>query len=208
MAVVINGKERTVSGGLINAEELGCLSERCNKHNGLPLKTCVVFDDGASARRARRLIRQVTEGGGLDMTLLRLDEHLWPPEGNGWALATADTELFVVAMRNEGELPGFAKAWFRLWASLCEGDHDCALVAVVTDGSSPLDPRSPLVMHLESIAIAGGLAFFYGRERDWVHSGAAQDTERNPRHTLTQPSAFDWMSARTSYAVHRWGINE
>ena len=148
------------------------------------------------------MIQRLSRTPNLRLTLLHLDEFLSPSNFN-LAPAPFDSELFIVAMSHADELPGFARTWIEQWARLRREDHDCALVAFVTSGSSPLDFRSPLVEYLGAIAAARGLAFFYGKSQDLVNSDSSQPHERAPHSNADPRIVLD-----RDYSLLRWGINE
>jgi hypothetical protein len=168
-----------------------------------PLKVCVVIDNDASARSAVRMIQRVSKTTNFRLTLLHLDQFVSPSNGGSVAPAPLDSELFIVAMSHGGELPGFTKAWIERWAYLRGEDDGCALVAFVTNGSSPLDSRSPLIEYLGAIAAARGLAFFYGKSQGFVNP------DSHKSHKLAaHPNAMLEMIADRNPIAQRWGINE
>ena len=131
-----------------------------------PLKSCIVFDNGASARSAIRLLKRITPDERFETTLLRLEEDLLPPNGSKTEQAAADSELLVVALAYDGEMHPFARAWFDLWISLCDDNHECALVALLSRKTPPTDFHSTWAAFLESFADTANFTFFCGHAWD------------------------------------------
>lgn len=166
-----------------------------------PLKVCVVTDNNASARSAMRMIQRVSKATNLRLTLLHLDELASP--SNGDSLPPLDSELFIIATSHGGELPGVARTWIEDWAYLRGEGHDCALVALVTNESSSLDSRSPLVAYLGALAAAHGLAFFHGKAQ-----GSANFDSPQPLARATASKTMQRPIANPGHVAQRWGINE
>jgi hypothetical protein len=184
------------------------LRRRCQKHGDFPLKACVVFDNGASARSAKGLLRRVSRGEASDPAMLRLDEHLLPQREIASASANSDADLMVVAMQTDSALPLFANAWLDLWISLRVEGQDGALVALVTNDVVSVDSDSPLVAHLKTVAIMSRLAFFYGHAEGSVKSEVIGSTARQSLEPARLAAVPDWISAHGLPPVQRWGINE
>ena len=135
-------------------------SER--SHHEEILKVCVVFDIGASARCAKEFMRRVCQTDPFDMRLLQLDEHLLSNRRDDSARMVSDVNLLVVAMQADYGLPPFAEAWLARWINFRAEELEGALVALVTNSMAAPDSDSYLVAHLETVAVVGRLAFFYG----------------------------------------------
>lgn len=123
---------------------------------------CVVFDTGASARCAKEFMRRACQTELFDMRLLQLDKHLFSNRRDDSARDASDVNLLVVAMQADYGLPSFAKAWLVRWINFRAEEPEGALVALVTNSMAPPDSDSDLVAHLETVAVVGRLAFFYG----------------------------------------------
>jgi hypothetical protein len=136
------------------------VSER--SHHEEILKVCVVFDTGASARCAKEFIRRVCQTELFDTRLLQLDEHLLLNRRDDSARIASDVNLLVVAMQTDYGLPSFAKDWLARWINFRAEELEGALVALVTNSMAPPDSDSDLIAHLETVAVVGRLAFFYG----------------------------------------------
>jgi len=195
-AIMLKGQVNSIT-------DLSSLWQPSGEPDGYSLKVCVVTDSDASERSAVRMIQRVSKTKNLRLTLLHLDEFVSPSNGDNLAPAPLDSELFICAMSHGDELPGFARAWIERWACLCGEDHDCALVALVTSGSSPLDSRSPLVEYFEAIAAAREFAFIYGKSQDLVTSDSPQAHER-----AAHSDASHRMIEDRNPISERWGINE
>jgi hypothetical protein len=179
---------------------------RYGERDDYPSKACVVFDNGASARSARRLIRRVSRNEAPEVTLLRFDECLPSSNRDDRARSASDSELLVVAMGHGGELPDFAKSWLELWASFCR--DDCALVAFITNGSSRPDSDCPLLAFLEAIAVANNFEFFYGCVQDLAEPALPSVIGWKPSQGATRAVVGNFVLARANLQTVRWGINE
>jgi hypothetical protein len=168
-----------------------------------PLKVCVVIDNDASARSAVRMVQRVSKTTHLRLTLLHLHQLVSALSPDGLGSTVLDSELFIVAMSHEGELPDSTKTWIERWACLRREANDCALVAFVTSGSLPLDSRSPLVEYLGAIAAARGLAFFYGKSQGLVRSDPPQRHEHD-----AHCNAMHRIVVSRNGPSPKWGINE
>lgn len=153
------------------------------------LHVCVVFDTGSSARRAKEFVWRVCQSIPFKTAMFRLDDALAPPFGNDSARLVAHADLLIMAMQSDGKLPHFVTAWLWQWLGLRPESREAALVALLPSNSALPDPRSSLIAHLESVASAGKLAFFYG-----VTPGSHSDTNitrahwRSPYCPISPPS--------------------
>lgn len=134
------------------------------------LKVCVVSDSGASERCAKEFIRRVCQTELFDMRLLRLDEHVLSNHRDDSARIASEVNLLVVAMQTDYGLPSFAKDWLARWINFRAEELEGALVALVTNSMGPPDSDSDLIAHLETLAVIGRLAFFYGCAGDYDES--------------------------------------
>jgi hypothetical protein len=139
-------------------------------HHEEVLKVCVVFDSKASARCAKEFIRRVCQTELFDMRLLQLDEYSLSNRRDDSARMVSDISLLVVAMQADYGLPSFAKAWLARWINFRPEELEGALVALVTNSMAPPDSDSDLIAHLETVAVVGRLAFFYGHAGEQDHS--------------------------------------
>jgi hypothetical protein len=127
------------------------------------LRLCVVFDEPASAVAADVMIRHVASDCQYETSSFHFDELDAPAPGIAAARSASDTDILVVAVRNDKNLP----AHMRLWIGLCLGmrnEHqDGALVALIIQAGKVEDLDSSLVDYLQTVAIIGGLTFFVKR---------------------------------------------
>jgi len=84
-------------------------------------------------------------------------------------------------------LPAHVQSWLGLCLSLRDEDQDGALVVLIMKAEGIVDPNSPLLEYLETVAAIGGLAFF-PRQRS-VPPVFASDCMR-PARRLTTPAGF------------------
>src|SRR5258705_8717127 len=87
-----------------------------------PLRICIVFDDDASARSARMLIKHVASDYECDTQLFCFAELDPPAPGTAAARSACDTDILVLAIRDDRMLPGHMESWLRL----CLGFQDTA----------------------------------------------------------------------------------
>jgi len=125
-----------------------------------PLRICVVFDEDTSSRSAEILIKHVASGYQCDKQSFRFDELDEPIPGVAAARRTADTDILVLAVRDDRMLPAHIQFWLGLCLGLRDEDHEGALVALSAQAGETADLHSSLVEYLETVAIIGGMAFF------------------------------------------------
>jgi hypothetical protein len=128
-----------------------------------PLRICVVFDDDDSAWSAELLIRQVAAGYDSEKQSFRFDELEPPAPGVAAARGASNSDIFVLAVRDERTLPLHIKSWLRLCIGLREEDQDGALVVLIAEAAESSNAGSSLLDYLETVAITGRLAFFPSR---------------------------------------------
>jgi hypothetical protein len=134
-----------------------------------PIKICIVFDDAASARSAEVLIRHTTSDLQYDVQLFAFDELDPPGPGVSAARNACDSDILVVAVRDDHALPGHIE----LWLGLCLGLRDLGvgglLLALIRKADEVADPESSLIDYLKTVASIGGLAFVPRRPgRAWT----------------------------------------
>jgi hypothetical protein len=176
-------------------------------HNHL-LKLCIVFDNGASARSAKRLLKRSDPDEGFETTLLRLGLDLLPANRNITARSAADCELLVFALAHDGELPAFAKAWFHLWIALCNDNHERAVAALFTGETLSANSRASWARFLERVADTANFTFFCGHAQDrrepaFVRAALPEQSLPAPRFALS-----GWTASAIPRGTLRSGINE
>jgi hypothetical protein len=124
-----------------------------------PLKICVVFDEDASARSADVLIRHVVSGLRCDAQSFRFDELEAPGSGIAAARSASDTDILLLAVRDDRLLPDYVQSWLGLCLGLRDSDHGGALVVLVAKSAGSVDEDLSLSEYLETVAAIGGLEF-------------------------------------------------
>lgn len=125
-----------------------------------PLKICVVFDEDASARNAEVLIKHVASDYRCETLSYHFEELDPPGAGIAAARLAADTDILVVAVRDDRIFPSYIRLWLGLCLGLRDERRDGALVALITRTEDDIELDSSLVDYLETVAVIGGLAFF------------------------------------------------
>ena len=125
-----------------------------------PLKICIVFDDDASERSAEVLIRHAAPNLPCDVQSFAFDELDPPGPGVTAARNASDSDILVVAVRDDHALPGHVELWLGLCLSLRDQDVGGLLLALIRKTNKAVEPESSLVDYLETVASIGGLEFF------------------------------------------------
>ena len=125
-----------------------------------PLKICVVFDDDASASSAEVLIGHVASGYECDTRSFRFDELDRPEPVVAAARSASNSDILVIAVRDDQMLPSHVKSWLGLCLGLRDEDQDGALVALIAKAAETSNPSSSLSEYLEGVAVIGRLEFF------------------------------------------------
>ena len=127
------------------------------------LKIHVVFDDDNSARSAEVLIKHVTAELECDTQSLDFDDLDSPGPGLAAARSASDTDILIVAVRDDHVLPAHMQSWLGLYLSLRDKDREGVLVVLIAKPAETANPDSSLVEYLETIAAIGGLSFIPSR---------------------------------------------
>jgi len=125
-----------------------------------PLKICIVFDDDASARSAAVLIKHAAPGLPCDVQLFAFDELDPPGPGVTAARNASDSDILVVAVRDDHALPGHIQLWLGLCLGLREQGVGGLLLALIRKADEVADAESSLIDYLKTVAVIGGLEFF------------------------------------------------
>jgi hypothetical protein len=147
-----------------------------------PLKICVVFDDDVSACGAQVLIRHVVSDYPCDTQSFRFNELDPPATGVPAARNASDTDILVVAVRDDRMLPAHVQSWLGLYMGLRDQDQEGALVVLVVKSEETPDPNSSLFEYLETIAAIGGFAFF--PRRRGIVEAFTSDNEKDRESAL------------------------
>jgi hypothetical protein len=110
------------------------------------------------------LIKHVASDFRCDTQSFQFDELEPPAPGVAAARNASDTDILVVAVRDDRMLPEHVQSWLGLCMALREEDQEGALVVLVAKGTETADPNTSLFNYLETVAAISGLAFF-GRQR-------------------------------------------
>jgi hypothetical protein len=125
-----------------------------------PLKICVVFDDDESAESAEVLIRHVTSDYECDRQSFSFDELGPPAPGVAAARSACNSDIIMVAVRDDRMLPSHVKSWLSLCIGLRDEDHEGALIVLVAEAARNSISELSLLEYLESVAVIGRMAFF------------------------------------------------
>jgi len=166
-----------------------------------PLKICVVFDDDVSARSAEVLIKHVTSDFECDTRLFAFDELDTPGSGLAVARSASDTDILVVAVRDDRALPGHVQSWLGLYLGLRDQNREAELVVLITKAEGIADPDSSLTEYLETVAAIGGLSFF-PRRRSVAH---VFGSDYPPRTRRRPPRAGSNSNSRIRGLTHNRG---
>jgi hypothetical protein len=127
-----------------------------------PLKICIVFDDDASALSAEVLIRHTAPDLPCEVRLFAFDELDPPGPGVTAARTASNSDVLVVAVRDDHALPVHMQLWLGLCLGLRDQDLGGILVSLVRRAEEVADPESSLLDYLETVAAIGGLSFCPG----------------------------------------------
>jgi len=155
-----------------------------------PLKIRVVFDDDNSARSAEVVIKHVTADLECDMRSFAFDDLDLPEPAMAAARSASDTDILMVAVSDDGELPRHVKAWLDLYLGLRDRDREGALVVLIARPAETANPDSSLVVYLETVAAIGGLSFIPSRRRVAYSSTSGHRCESRPGQQLAGDYRF------------------
>ena len=134
-----------------------------------PIKICVVFDDDASALSAEVLIKHTASDLQYNVQLFAFDELDPPGPGVTAARNACDSDILVVAVRDDHALPGHIELWLGLYLGLRDQGVGGLLLALIRKADEVADPESSLIDYLKTVAGIGGLAFVPRRAgRGWA----------------------------------------
>ena len=149
------------------------------------LKIRVVFDDDDSARSAEVVIEHVTADLECDTRLFAFDDLDLPEPAMAAARSASDTDILIVAVRDDHVLPAHMQSWLGLYLSLRDKDREGVLVVLIAKPAETANPDSSLVEYLETVAAIGGLSFIPSRRH--VAHNPASDHRR-----FTAPGTNDY----------------
>jgi hypothetical protein len=136
-----------------------------------PLKISIVFDDELSASSAEVLIRRVASDFPCDTQSFAFQKLARPGPAVAAARSASDTDILVLAVRDDRMLPPHVQSWLGLCLGLRDQDQEGALVALIAKAVDTAESKSPLLEYLERIATMGRLEFFPRRRSD-IHSAS------------------------------------
>ena len=130
-----------------------------------PIKISIVFDDDASAQSAEGLVRHMASDYECDRQSFSFDELDFLLPGVAAAHSACNSEVFVLAVRDDRPLPSHVKSWLGLCIGLRDEDQDDALVLLVAEMAQTSKAGSSLLGYLDTVAVIGRIEFF-SRQRD------------------------------------------
>jgi len=77
----------------------------------------------------------------------------------------SDTDILVLAVRDDQMLPPHIRSWLLLCVGLRDEDQEGALVVLIDKEAETADSNSLLLAYLERVATMGRLAFFPRQQR-------------------------------------------
>ena len=166
-----------------------------------PLKIRVVFDDDNSARSAEVVIKHVTADLECDMRSFAFDDLDLPEPAMAAARSASDTDILMVAVRDDHALPAHMQSWLGLYLSLRDKDQEGVLVVLIAKSADTANPDSSLVEYLETIAAIGGLSFIPSR-RHVVHNPASDHRCELPGGEKLADSPRPGQMTRTAPSMH------
>lgn len=127
------------------------------------MKICVTFGEDASSFSAEVMIRRVAWDCDYEITPFHFDELNGSARGIAAARKVSDTDILVMAVRDDLSLPSHVRLWMGLCLGMRDREKEGALVALIiqTGESNVLDVS--LIEYLETAAIIGGMKFFVKR---------------------------------------------
>jgi hypothetical protein len=125
-----------------------------------PIRISVVFDDDASAQSAEVLIRHVASDYECDRQSFSFDELDFPAPGVAAAYSACNSDMFVLAVRDDQPLPSHVQSWLGLCIGLRDEDQEGALVVLIAETAPTAKAESSLLEYLENVAVVGSMAFF------------------------------------------------
>jgi hypothetical protein len=132
-----------------------------------PLKISLVFDEVVSALTAESSIKRVAAKFEYNIQSFAFHE-LDPPEpGVTAARKVSDTDILMVAVRDNRALPQHMRFWLGLCLSLRKGDQTGLLVALIVNEAEADEPDSSLLDYLKALAPVGGMAFLLHQAGDY-----------------------------------------
>jgi hypothetical protein len=146
--------------------EVSSINVDPDKFSDDALKVCILFDNAASARCAKDFLARVARSEPFRTTLVRTSEFLASDDGRWSARTASKVDLMILAVETDRALPAATRSWLSQWVNFRAEDQDGALVALVANKAISPDRSSPLIAYLETFAVVGKLAFFYGRVTD------------------------------------------
>jgi len=170
--------------------------------NERPIKIRIAFDDDASAQSAEILVRHAASDVLCDTQSFAFKELETPGPSVAAARNAADTDIMVLAFREDICLPNYVQLWLGLWAGLRDEESGGALIVLITKGDGCANFDSPLMDYMEAIAAIGGLAFFSQPRALPDFPGASPS--RRVRFAPVRSTADRFARAR-AVSRHDWG---
>jgi hypothetical protein len=123
------------------------------------LKICTVYDEDVSACNAEILIKHVASDFECYMQSFAFDELDPPGPGVTAARNASDTDILVVAIRDDRALPEHIQFWLGMCLGLRDEDRAGLLVMLTVKSSETASPDASLLDYLKTVAGIGGMEF-------------------------------------------------
>jgi hypothetical protein len=124
-----------------------------------PLKIIVVYDDRASGHSANALIKRVASDFDHSVESFAFDELGSPGARITAAWNASDTDILVVSVRDDQDLPGYMRFWLGLYLGLRINDKEGLLVMLMAKTATSLNPDPSVSGYLKTVAAIGEMGF-------------------------------------------------
>jgi len=130
------------------------------------MKISMIFDDHVSARAAGVLIKRAVSDFEYDLQSFGFDDL--QPSGSGAMAAqdVSDTDILVVAVRDDRAFPDHMQFWLGMCFGLRDRDQEGLLVFLSARGADA-GPDSSLMDYLRTVAVIGRMAFISQQQSIW-----------------------------------------
>jgi hypothetical protein len=147
-----------------------------------PFKICVVFDEDVAGRIAENMIKRVASNFEYNIQSFAFDELNSTGSGATAARNVSDTDILLVAVRDDRALPDHMQFWLGLCLGLREGDQEGLMAVLVVKTAEAADPDSSLLDYLKTVAALGGMAFI-SQNQNVRRAPAPKDITMAPGHS-------------------------
>jgi hypothetical protein len=123
------------------------------------LKVCTLYDEDMSALNAEILIKHAALDFECYMQSFAFDELDPPGPGVTAARNASDSDILVVAIRDDRALPEHIQFWLGMCLGLRDEDQVGLLVMLTVKSSETASPDASLLDYLKTVAAIGGMEF-------------------------------------------------